>query len=130
MRIIRATILRSPGDFSTYIEDFPGVYGTGATLDEAKDDLKLSMALYAKHNADAPKWLKKGTYRLSYRFDMQSTLKYYRSIFRMPAIEKLTGLNKKQIVAYTAGKGIHATQAHKIEAAFRKLGGQLRAVKF
>jgi len=43
-------------------------------------------------------------YEIVYLYDTQSLLKYYGKIFTMPALERLTGINQKQLHHYIMGK--------------------------
>lgn len=65
MKTLNAIISKGPEDFGAWLKDFKGVYGAGNTPGEALSSLIISMKLYAKHNSDAPDWLKKGSYRIN-----------------------------------------------------------------
>jgi predicted RNase H-like HicB family nuclease len=130
MKTVRAILSKGTDDFGAWLEDLKGVYGAGDTPGEALDSLKESMALYVKHNADAPAWLKNGTYRMRYKFDAESILTYYKGIFTNAALERITGINQKQIQHYASGiKKPRPEQLRKIEIAFRKLGTELTSVE-
>jgi predicted RNase H-like HicB family nuclease len=130
MKTVRAIFSKGKDDFGAWLEDIEGVYGAGDTPGEALESLKKAMALYAKHNADAPAWLKNGTYRIRYKFDAESILKYYKGIFTNAALERITGINQKQIQHYASGtKKPRPAQLKKIEIAFKKLGTELMAVE-
>lgn len=130
MKNVRAILSKGPEDFGAWLEDLEGVYGAGDSPAEALESLKASMALYAKHNADAPAWLKNGAYRIRYKFDAISLLTYYRGIFTNAALERMTGINQKQIQHYASGlKKPRPEQLRKIEEAFKKLGTELIAVE-
>lgn len=130
MKNVRAILSKGPDDFGAWLEDLEGVYGAGDTPGEALTSLKESMALYVKHNADVPTWLKNGAYRIRYKFDAESILNYYKGIFTNAALERITGINQKQIQHYASGiKKPRPEQLRKIEAAFKKLGTELIAVE-
>lgn len=129
-KTVRAILLKGPDDFGAWLEDLKGVYGAGETPGAALASLKESMALYVKHNADAPAWLKNGTYTLKYKFDAESILNYYKGIFTNAALERITGINQKQIQHYASGiKRPRPEQLKKIEMAFKKLGAELASVE-
>ena len=72
----------------------------------------------------------KGNYELIYRFDTISLLNYYKKIFTNAALERMTGINQKQIQHYSSGlKKPRAAQTKKIELAFHQLGTELLAVE-
>jgi predicted RNase H-like HicB family nuclease len=130
MKTVRAILSKGSDDFGAWLEDLDGVYGAGDTPGEALESLKKSMALYVKHNTDAPAWLKNGTYRIRYKFDAESILNYYKGIFTNAALERITGINQKQIQHYASGiKKPRPEQLKKIEIAFKKLGTELMAVE-
>jgi predicted RNase H-like HicB family nuclease len=130
MKTVRAILSKGADDFGAWLEDIEGVYGAGETPSEALESLKESMALYVKHNADAPVWLKNGSYRIRYKFDAESILTYYKGIFTNAALERITGINQKQIQHYASGiKKPRPEQLKKIETAFKKLGNELIAVE-
>ena len=130
MKTVRAILSKGPDDFGAWLEDLEGVYGAGDTPGEALDNLKESMALYVKHNVDAPAWLKNGSYRIRHKFDAESVLNYYKGIFTNAALERITGINQKQIQHYASGaKKPRPEQLRKIETAFKKLGAELITVE-
>ncbi len=128
--MVRAILSKGPDDFGAWLEDFEGVYGAGDTPSEALESLRKSLALYVKHNAGAPAWLKNGSYRIRYKFDAESILNYYKGIFTNAALERITGINQKQIQHYASGiKKPRPEQLKKIEIAFKKLGAELLSVE-
>jgi predicted RNase H-like HicB family nuclease len=130
MKTVRVILSKGPDDFGAWLEDLEGVYGAGDTPSEAIDSLRESMALYLKHNNDAPAWLKNGSYRIRYKFDAESILNYYKGIFTNAALERITGINQKQIQHYASGtKKPRPEQLLKIETALKKLGTELLAVE-
>jgi predicted RNase H-like HicB family nuclease len=130
MKTVRAILSKGADDFGAWLEDLEGVYGAGETPGEALESLTRAMALYVKHNADSPAWLKSGAYRIRYKFDAESMLNYYKGIFTNAALERITGINQKQIQHYAAGiKKPRPAQLKKIETAFRKLGTELIAIE-
>lgn len=130
MKVLRATLSKGPDDFGAWFENVEGVYGAGATVTEAKQNLLDGLALYAKHNNSAPAWLKNKAYKIVYKFDAESVLNYYRGIFTNAALERITGINQRQIQHYASGaKRPRPQQLKKIENAFHELGHELIAVK-
>jgi predicted RNase H-like HicB family nuclease len=130
MKIVRAILSKGSDDFGAWLEDLEGVYGAGDTPSAALKNLMEGIALYVKHNADAPTWLKNGAYRIRYKFDAESLLNYYRGIFTNAALERITGINQRQIQHYASGiKKPRPQQLRKIETAFKKLGTELIAVE-
>ena len=130
MKTVRAILSKGPDDYGAWLEDLKGVYGAGETPQAALENLKASMDMYASHNKDAPGWLRNRTYTMRYKFDAESILSFYRGIFTNAALERITGINQKQIQHYASGlKKPRPAQLKKIETAFRKLGNELLAVE-
>jgi hypothetical protein len=61
--------------------------------------------------------------------DVKSLLEYYEGIFTKAGLERLTGINQKQLWHYA--KGIsrpRRSQAEKIEKALHRLGAELSSI--
>ncbi len=131
MKKIKIVIEKSKDHYSSYAENAVGIYGGGETPEEAKQSIIEAIKLLKKYNnpANIPAILK-GNYELIYRFDTISLLNYYKKIFTNAALERMTGINQKQIQHYSSGlKKPRAAQTKKIELAFHQLGTELLAVE-
>lgn len=63
-------------------------------------------------------------------FDAESILNYYRGIFTNAALERITGINQRQIQHYASGtKRPRPQQLKKIETALHELGEELISVE-
>jgi len=130
MKTLKAILSKGPDDFGAWFENLEGVYGAGATVAEAKKNLMVGLALYGKHNQDAPAWIKNKACKVVYTFDAESILNYYRGIFTNAALERITGINQRQIQYYGSGtKRPRPQQLKKIETALHKLGQELISVE-
>ena len=129
MKKLRAIISIGPEDFGAWIENLPGVYGAGETVAEAKKNLEEGLVLYIKHN-EVPAWLKNGQYKFIHKFDSQSFLNYFKGIFTNSALEKISGINQRQINHYATGKKRpRPEQLKRIERGIHKLADELMAVE-
>jgi predicted RNase H-like HicB family nuclease len=129
MKILRAVLSKGEDDFGAWFENLEGIYGAGATVTEAKKNLLDALALYTRHNHRAPAWIKNRSYKIVYRFDAESILSYYKGIFSNAALQRITGINQRQIQHYASGvKRPRPLQLKKIETAFHRLGQELIAV--
>jgi hypothetical protein len=127
MKTLKAILSKGPDDFGAWFENLAGVYGAGETVVEAKKNL-LDGLMYAKQNATAPLWIKNESFQIVYKFDVESILNYYRGIFTNAALERMTGINQKQIQHYASGaKRPRPGQLKKIETALHELGQELRS---
>lgn len=130
MKTLKAILSKGPDDFGAWFENVEGVYGAGTTVAEAKKNLLDGLELYAKYNQGAPAWMKDKTFKIVYKFDAESILNYYRGIFTNAALERITGINQKQIQHYASGtKRPRPQQLKKIETAFHELGQELISVR-
>ncbi len=130
MKKIIVTIGCSKDHYGAYIDDIAGIYGAGDTPREAMQSIVEAIALYKQHNTKTkiPAALK-GDYELVYKFDVQSLLNYYKGLFTKSGLERLTGINQKQLQHYSSGlKKPRPAQVKKIESALQALGQELSSV--
>lgn len=131
MKQLKIIIERSKDQYCAFAENVEGIYGEGETVKEAKKSIDDAVKLFKKYNKEnyIPQILQ-GEFEIVYKFDMQSLLNYYNKIFTNAALERLTGINQKQIQHYSTGlKKPRAEQAKKIETALHSLGAELMAVE-
>lgn len=120
------------GSYSVYCKDeiFSGM---GSTIEDAKSDMMRQMKVY-KATAQAegfryPDFLD-GEYVVDYTIDSLSLMNYYvkAGIFSLASLEKITGINQKQLWAYTTGTKPRKAQADKIRLGLYNLSKDLDAV--
>lgn len=129
MGVLKIIIEKSSDHFSAYAENCQGVYGAGNTVELAKNNILEAIEMLKTAN-NCPVFLK-SPYQILFHYDTESFLKYYSKVFSMPALEKLTGINQKQLHHYSSGsKKPRETQRKKIESAMHKLGKELLDIKF
>lgn len=115
------------GFFGAYAENTPGIYGGGDTVQSVKSDI-LNAIDTLKEEGLFP--YADGGYRLTYRFDIESLLENYKGVLTNAGIERLTGINQRQIYQYATGmKKPRKEQRKKIEAGLHKLGQELLAIE-
>ena len=131
MEKIIITVGASSDHFGAYAENCPGVYGAGDTPEAAKQNALEGLSLLVEHNSpeNLPDILK-GEYTIVYKYDTQSFLKHYNSIFTNVALERITGINQKLLHHYSSGlKKPRLAQRKKIETSLHRLGKELMAVE-
>ncbi|KAA6320766.1 hypothetical protein EZS27_029502 [termite gut metagenome] len=131
METIRIIIERSVDYFDAYAENCDGIYGAGETAEEAKKDALKGLGLFVntRSKEDLPKILR-GDYEVIFKYDIRSLLNYYNQYFSNVALERLTGINQKQLFHYASGlKQPREAQRKKIEESLHKLGRELLAVE-
>lgn len=119
------------GTWAAYLEN-EMFSGMGETAETAKKNMMESILFYVttckEDGYQYPSWLD-GEYEIVYRFDTKSILKYYRGIFTKAALERLTGLNQKQLGDYASGRSRpRPATAKKIERALHALGDELKSL--
>lgn len=128
---LKIIIERSNNAFSAYAENAPGVYGMGDTVEEAKQSAIEGIRLLKKYNKseNIPAILMDDN-EVVFKFDTESFLNFYKKIFTNAALERMTGINQKQLQHYASGlKKPRPSQVKKIESAIHKLGKELLAVE-
>lgn len=116
--------------FSAWTENIPGIYGEGESVKEVKEDILKSISLYKELNEEKniPEELK-GDFDIEWHFDVQSFLQYYNGIFTKAALERITGVNQKQLGHYASGlKKPRKAQVEKIENALHNFFDDMRMV--
>ena len=130
MEKLRIVIERSKDYFDAYAESCEGVYGAGATVAEAKQNVMEAIELLKAHSTNVPDILK-GEYSVEYIFDTQSFLSHYSTIFTMAALERMTGIDQRQISRYSSGlRRPRKAQVAKFNSAIRVLSQELSQVEF
>ena len=128
MEVLKIVIEASKDHFGAYAENCEGVYGAGDSPNLAKENVLKAIEL--DKELDNTPVILQGAYEIEYRYDVESFLKYYEGIFSKSALERLTGINQKQLHHYASGsKKPREAQKHKLETALHDLGRELLAVK-
>jgi predicted RNase H-like HicB family nuclease len=130
MKQVQIVIEKGKNHYGAYAENVPGIWGAGDTVEEAKqsilDAIRLTKKYNKAHNVPA---ILKGDYELVYRFDTESLLNYYKKVFTNSGLERITGINQRQLQHYSTGlKKPRPAQKKKIETALHQLGRELMAI--
>ncbi len=133
MITIKAIIERaSDGTYAVYCKD-EFFSGAGITIEEAKKDMMEQMAFYKetaqKEGFRYPSFLD-GEFEVSYAVDSLSLLKYYveAGILSLAGIERISGINQKQLWAYLHGTKPRKAQADRLDSGFRSLREDLNSI--
>ena len=133
MQELKATIESLEHNYSAFIEELDGVVATGSTVEEVKahliDALDDFVEFCNENGCEIPDVLK-GEYRISFTMDVKSLLSMYEGIFTKAGLERLTGINQKQLWHYANGKTVpRRAQVLKIENALHRLGNELISLR-
>jgi len=132
MKSIEAIIERaSDGTFSVYCKD-EMFNGMGDTPELAKQNMLEQMQFFKETSKEDgyenPAFLD-SEFEVIYKFDTQSLLEYYSGVITPSALERLTGINKKQLWSYLHGRTKpQRTQVDKIEKALHTLDNELSSI--
>lgn len=132
MKSLTVIIERSENNYSAYIQDIDGIVALGNSVKEIKEGIIESINVLIddckEFGGEIPAELQ-GEYTLSFKMDTTSLLHFYAKIFTKAGLERITGINQKQLWHYASGKRTpRPEQALKIETALHQLGEELMAI--
>lgn len=119
-------------NYCAYLKEVDGVAATGTTITEIKerltDAIEDLIGACETTGYEIPEVLKNG-YTVEFKMDVKSLLSVYYGIFTKSALERLTGINQKQLWHYANGLSKpRKAQREKIESALHRLGNELLAI--
>ena len=130
METIKIIIEKSSDSFGAYAENVEGIYGAGDTAQECKQSILDAIETVKTFDDDNIPDALKGDYEIVYNFDLESLLNYYKGIMPFAALERITGVNQKQLQHYSTGhRKPRIDQRKKIETALHKYGNELLSVE-
>ncbi|MBQ6184295.1 MAG: helix-turn-helix transcriptional regulator [Bacteroidales bacterium] len=122
----------SDGKYSIYIDDshYPyGIIGTGSTVKEAMEDFNegyREMQDYVE--SEGGEFIQAD---FIFKYDIPSFLQEYAYAFTLAGLERITGVNQKQLGHYISGfRKPSSRTVKKIEAGIHAFCDQLNAVSF
>lgn len=94
-------IERSSNHFGAYSENCDGIYAAGDSLDAVKTDTFEAIRIL-KENLPDTQWpvILKGDFEVEWKIDVPSFLEYYSKYMSLAGMEKMTGVNQKQLSNY------------------------------
>jgi predicted RNase H-like HicB family nuclease len=120
----KAIIERSKDAYWAFIPELEGVSGVGETVQEAKQSMLEGLSLQQELGN-----LSNQEYIITYDFDVESLLNYFKGILTNAAFERLTGINQMQMSHYANGlKKPRKAQRQKIERALHQLADELNCI--
>ena len=133
MNTLKAVIESLESNYSAYIEGLDGVVATGGTINEIQQHLIEAINDYVdtckELGCAVPEQLE-GDYTIEFSMDVKSLLTMYYGIFTKSGLERLTGINQKQLWHYANGISTpRRAQAERIENALHRLGSELLSVR-
>jgi len=120
------------GNYSVFIEDekYPyGIIGTGSTVREAMDDFLGGYQEMREFVEDAGEDFVEA--EITFKYDIPSFLQDYAYAFSLAGLERITGVNQKQLGHYISGYRKPSEKTiRKIETGLHDFSKQLAAVQF
>lgn len=134
MKKIIVTVGITDKNYSSHVDIGDGIaVATGKSFDEVKEQMKEAVEFHLegmKEDGDEIPAEFLGDYELVFHFDAESLLQHYKGIFTNSALERLTGINQRQLQHYAAGiSKPRPAQAKKIQEALHNLGRELLVVE-
>lgn len=131
MEKVFVTVELTGNNYSAYLECLPGCVSTGKTFEELKENISEAVEFHIEGiMEDGEKIPFDVHYELVYKFDPASLLQHYNGIFTNASLQRLTGINQRQLQRYATGTSKpRQEQAAKITAALHHLGQELLAVE-
>ena len=133
MESVVVTVEKGMNNYSAYIETLPGCVSTGKTMDELKRNMYEAVEAHIELSREYGDFVPAefdGEYRLVFRFDAESLLTHYKGIFTNSALERMTGINQRQLQRYASGKTRPMKpQSMKIQRALHRLGNELLEIE-
>lgn len=120
-------ICASSDSFGAYAENCEGIYAAGDSVREVKSEAMEAIKIL-KEEWPKSEWPRPilENWDIEWHYDVQSLLRYYEGIITNAALERLTGINKKQLWNYSHGISKPRKEAKlKIENALHSLGREL-----
>jgi predicted RNase H-like HicB family nuclease len=132
MKTIKVIIEKAESNYCAYLEGIDGIVAVGYSIEEIKANMCISIQVLKdeceEHGYEFPEELQ-GEYELVYQMDVKSLLEFYSGIFTKAGLERITGINQKQLWHYASGgRKPRPEQVLKIETALHKLGQDLLAI--
>ena len=135
MKILKAIIEKGKdGFYSIYIPEITGLFGTGETEREAKENLNEAIEMALEHVEETGEWGDysplQGKYSIEYAYDLSGFFKTY-DFFDVTALANRIGINASLMRRYKTGmKKASFAQKAKIGEGIYAIAEQLNTVKF
>ena len=130
MKKIIIVIERSADLFDAYSDNCDGIYGAGDTLEACKADIETSIR-QIKEKLPIEQWPEelKGEYELEYKLDTQSFLEYFSQYLSLAGMERITGVNQKQLSNYLNRRSKpRKPQIERISKGLRRFASELLSI--
>lgn len=130
MEKIIMMIEKSKDFFDAYSDNCDGIYAAGDSIEAVKADVYEAIE-GIKRNLPEERWPEqiKGEFEIVWKFDVASFLEYYGGIMSLAGMEKMTGINQKQLSNYLNHRAVpRQKQADRIITGMHKFARELLSI--
>lgn len=130
MEKIIMMIEKSKDFFDAYSDNCDGIYAAGDSIEAVKADVYEAID-GIKRNLPEERWPEqiKGEFEIVWKFDVASFLEYYGGIMSLAGMEKMTGINQKQLSNYLNHRAVpRQKQADRIITGMHKFARELLSI--
>lgn len=123
-------IEKSSDYMGAYSENCEGIYGAGETIEDVKKDVLDAINIIKREYPESlwPAPLR-GDYEIEWKLDAQSFLEYYKGFISLSGLEKITGVNQKQLSNYLNRRATpRRKQAERINEGLHRFARELLSV--
>ena len=125
MEKVIVTVELTDNNYSAYVDLLPGCVAVGDSFEQLQENMKTAIKehLEISHEfGDPVPEVFNNQVKLVFKFDAGSLLQHYKGIFTLAALERMTGINQRQLQRYASGESKpQQKQSNKIAQAFYKL---------
>ncbi len=129
MEKVTVIIERAEHNYSAYLKGIDGIVTTSDTVERIRSNIREAIDLYIEVAREDGSFIPeplRGDFELEFEMDASTILNYYDGIFGKPALEKITGINQKQLWHYAMGKrSPRPATREKINRGLHNLGQEL-----
>lgn len=129
MKIINVIVEKSDdGHYSAYSDDVDGLFGAGDTVDEAQRSIYEGIEVM--RGFDKPPAILKEQLQIEWTYDVQSYLRYWKNYLTFNGMERVTGIDAKQLQHYSTGHKVpRKPNKEKIVEGFNSFAKKLESHK-
>lgn len=134
MNTITINVTHISTGFACWCDLLPGwTVSHGNDFGKFLEYARESIAFYvrcAKEDGDEYPSILDGDYDIECTFDVCGLLNYYQGVLTFAGMQKITGVNQKQLAHYAAGRSVpRKNTAEQIGSCLHKFGKELQSIK-
>ena len=130
MEKIIMIVEKSKDFFDAYSDNCDGIYASGENMEAVKSDALEAIRLIKK-NLPEDRWPEqiKGEFEIEWKFDVPSFLEYYGDYLSLSGMERMTGINQKQLYKYLHRRAVpRQKQADRIMRGLHRFAREILSI--